>query len=182
MSRAPVARRYAQALLEIGIERGNFDQMREQLNALATLFADSRDFRNTMLNPSIALDERKVLMKTIAERVKLDPMVRNFTLLLLDNERFRFVQDIAQDYQELADRKAGRVRAAVTSAVKLDSTQINSIKAQLMKLTGASSIELDADVDESLIGGVVTRVGGIVLDGSVRNQLDAMRASILEEL
>ena len=68
MSKSPVASRYAHALLEIGIEQKSFDTFREQLNALAKLFADSREFQNAMLNPSIKLDERKTIMRAIASK------------------------------------------------------------------------------------------------------------------
>lgn len=181
MSTAPVARRYATALLQIGVERENFDELREQLSALAGLFAASREFKNTMLNPSIKLDERKDIMRAIADKLGLDPMVRNFMLLLLDNERVRYLGDIAEEYQRLADERAGRVRARVTSAATLDMTQRLAIKKQLQALTGADEIELEVGVDPELIGGVVARVGGLVLDGSIRHQLETMRASLLTE-
>lgn len=180
MSRAPVAKRYARALLELGIERGNYEQMREQLSALAKAFDSSNELRNTMLNPSIKLDERKQIMRRIAERYAFDPMVRNFALLLLDNDRMRYIREISQDFQRLADVKAGRVRASVTSAKPLGMMQQAQLREQLMKLTGAKSIEIETKVDESLIGGVVTRVGGVVLDGSVKHQLEEMRAAMLQ--
>lgn len=181
MRKSPVASRYAHALLELGIEQGNFDRMREQLNTLAALFKESHDFQTVVLNPSISKDERKALLKTLGARLGLGPMVQNFTLLLLDSERFKFIEDIAEQFESLADEKAGRVRAQVTSAHALDAFQLARIKKELQKLTGATSVELDADVDASLIGGVVTRVGGMVLDGSIKHQLAAMRDAVLEE-
>lgn len=182
MSKAPVARRYAKALLEIGIERGTVEKLREQLEALAKAFKESREFRNTMLNPSIKLEERKEVMRQIAKRYMFDEMLKNFTLLLLDNERMRYVGDISEELGRLADLHAGRVRAHVTSAKPLGLIEQTQIKEQIQKLTSAKSIELSTSVDPALIGGVVTRVGGMVLDGSVRHQLDAMRDAILQEV
>ena len=182
MKRAPVARRYADALLEIGAERGHVEKIREQIEAIANAFERSKEFRTTMLNPSIKLSERKAVMRQVAGRYSFDPMVTNFLLLLLDKDRARHLVDISHVLGELVDARAGRVRAEVTSATALNTAQTSQIKAQLLKLTGARSIELKAEVDASLIGGVIARVNGMVLDGSVRHQLEAMRAAILEEV
>lgn len=182
MSKAPVARRYAKALLEIGVERGTVEKLREQLDALAGAFKQSREFRNTMLNPSIKLEERKEVMRKIASRYMFDEILRNFALLLLDNDRMRHVGDVSEEFGRLADLHAGRVRAHVTSATSLGLIEQTQIKEQIQKLTSAKSVELSTSVDPSLIGGVVTRVGGMVLDGSVKHQLDAMRDAILQEV
>jgi F-type H+-transporting ATPase subunit delta len=107
----PVARRYAQALLDIGVERGNLAVLQEQLKALGVLYASSRDFRNTMLNPSIKIDDRKAIVRKIAERYSLDPLVRNAALLLLERDRLRFIGSISSELDRLADERAGRVRA-----------------------------------------------------------------------
>ncbi len=182
MSRAPVARRYAKALLEIGAERGTVDTMRDQLDGLAKAFNASKEFRNTMLNPSIKLSERKEVMRQITSRYGFDQMLTNFLQLLLDKDRVRYVSDISEVFGQFADARAGRVRAHVTSAVGLDLIQQTKLKEQIQGITGAKTIELETQVDPALIGGVVTRVGGMVLDGSVRHQLEAMRAAILQEV
>ena len=183
MIKAPVSRRYARALLQIGTERGNFDVLREQLSALAEAYASSREFRNIMNNPSVKIEERRAILTTIADKKGFDPIMRNFVLLLLDKDRFRFIQHIASEYERLADVSAGRVRAKISSAAELSNTQRLMLRKQIEKLTGANSVEIEAEIDPtSLLGGVVTRVGGMVLDGSVRTQLESMRASILNEL
>lgn len=177
----PVARRYAQALLDIGVERGNLAVLQEQLKALGVLYASSRDFRNTMLNPSIKIDDRKAIVRKIAERYSLDPLVRNAALLLLERDRLRFIGSISSELDRLADERAGRVRAKVTSAKALTAAQLERLRLKLEERTG-KTVELESSVDASLIGGLVTRLGGKVLDGSVRGQLDRMRAAFLQEL
>ncbi len=182
MSTAPVARRYARALLEIGTERGTVDKLRTQLDALAKAFKDSREFRNTMLNPSIKLEERKEVIRKIASRYMFDEMLRNLALLLLDNERMRYVGDVSEEFGRMADAQAGRVRAHITSAAPLSMVETTLLKEELKKLTDAKSIEVSTEVDPKLIGGVVTRVGGMVLDGSIKHQLESMRDAILQEV
>ncbi len=180
MSNVTVARRYARALLEIASERGIVEQLLEQLTSLSRAFSHSRELRNTMLNPSISLEERQAIIKQLAMRAAWHPIMRNFALLLLDKDRLRVIDAIAADFQALADSGAGRVRAQVTSAVALGPGQHEALKARIAQLTGAKTVELEAKVDQELIGGAITRVGGIVLDGSVRTQLERMRATILQ--
>lgn len=181
MATNPVARRYAKALLDLGVEQSTYSLYREQLEALAQAYETSRDFRNTMLNPSIKLEERKEIMRKIAAKFGFDAMIRNFTLLLLDKDRFRLVSEISREYTRQANEKDGRLHAHVTSAKALTPLQLSRLTQTLAKLTG-KKIELESEVDPELIGGTVTRLGGVVLDGSVRSSLESMRASILQEI
>jgi F-type H+-transporting ATPase subunit delta len=181
MSTPPVARRYAKALLDIGIDKGSYDAYGEQLGALGRAFTESKELRTAALNPSIKLETRKAILRAIAEKYGFDPVVRNFTLLLLDKDRFRFVADIAEEYQRQADAHAGRVRARVTSAVELTKAQTDTLRDKLAALTG-KEVTIEKSVDPELIGGVVASVGGVVLDGSVRHQLEQLKTTILQEI
>lgn len=181
MAGEPVARRYAQALLEIGVEQNNYEKLRDQLDEVASLYKQSKPFRTALLNPSIELDERRKVIRAIAEQRGWGPMVINFALLLLDNDRFRIAPTIAREFGKLVDQKAGNVRAQVTSAVELDATQKKNIEATLGQITG-KNVLLETKVDEALLGGAVTRIGSMVYDGSVRSQIERLRASILAEV
>jgi F-type H+-transporting ATPase subunit delta len=181
MMTPPVARRYARALLDIGVERGNLALLQEQFKALGELYKNSREFRNTMLNPSIKLDDRKAVVRKIAEKYTLDKVVLNASLLLLDRDRLRFIESISSELDRLSDLHNGRLRASVTSATALSAAQLEKLRQTLEARTG-KKVELESSVDASLIGGLVTRLDGKVVDGSVRGQLERMRASFLAEL
>ena len=181
MAGEPVARRYAQALLDIGVEQDNYTELREQLDELAQLFADSKPFRTALLNPSIRLEERRSIIRAIAKKRDWDQMVANFALLLLDNDRFRLVGTIAREFGKVVDAKSGNVRARVLSAVKLDDSQRSRLQKALGDITG-KNVLLDTKIDKGLLGGVVARIGGTVYDGSVRSQIDRLRESILAEV
>ncbi|MFP4598443.1 MAG: ATP synthase F1 subunit delta, partial [Persicimonas sp.] len=127
MAGEPVARRYAQALLELGVEQKNYEELRAQIDELAAIYADSKPFRTALLNPSIQLEERRAVIKAIAQKHDWHPMIVNFSLLLLDNDRFRVVPTIASEFGRLVDDKSGDVRATVTSAVELDDAQRQAI-------------------------------------------------------
>lgn len=181
MAGEPVARRYAQALLDIGVEQNNYEKLREQVDELAAIYEQSKPFRTALLNPSIGLDERRKIIRAIAQKRGWNPMITNFALLLLDNDRFRIVPTIARVFGKLVDETSGNVRARVTSAVELDATQKNNIRAALGEITG-KNVLLETDVDESLLGGAVTRIGSMVYDGSVKSQIERLRESILAEV
>jgi F-type H+-transporting ATPase subunit delta len=181
MSGHPVAKRYAHALLELGAERGNTETLREQLDALAELFGESKVFRTSMLNPSVDLEERRNTVRAVADKLDLDEIVKNFCLLLLDNDRFRVLPHIAEVFGKQVDDRSGNVRATVTSATELSDEQVKRIKEALSDVTG-KNVVVEKAVDASLLGGVVARVGSRVYDGSVRTQLESLRESILREV
>lgn len=181
MAGEPVARRYAQAMLDIGIEQENYDELRDQLDELAELYQQSKPFRTALLNPSISLEERRSVVRAIAQKRDWNPMVVNFALLLLDNDRFRVMPAIATVFGRMVDAKSGNVRARVTSAVELDAAQKQKIQSALGEITG-KNVLLETDTDASLLGGAVTRIGSMVYDGSVRSQIDRLRESILAEV
>ena len=169
-----VSIRYARALLELGDEGGTVTRTQDELARFVEAYEGSTDLRSVLLNPSISLDERKNLIKKLAVRLRLSSLTTNFALLLLDKGRVSEVPAIGATFQRLADDKAGNVRANVTSAIELNAMQIAKIKTTLSALTGKKVI-VDANVDEALLGGVVTRVAGKVYDGSLRSQLKAIR-------
>lgn len=175
------ARRYAQALFELGVEHDKLTQLGEQLDGVVDAFEKSEVFRHALMNPGVDLDERRQVIRTLSEEWGLTEMLLNFLLVLNDNDRLNLLPDIGRTYGKLVDKKEGNVRATVTSASTLDMSQRRSIEQALENMTGKNVI-LETDVDESLIGGAVARVGGTVYDGSVRNQLDRLRDKILEEV
>lgn len=181
MSGHPVAKRYAHALLELGAEQGNTEALREQLDALAEIFGQSKVFRTAMLNPSVELEERRNTVRAVAEKLELNDTVKNFCLLLLDNDRFRILPHIVETFGKLVDDRSGNIRATLTSATELDDEQVKRIKKALSEVTG-KNVVIEKDIDESLLGGVVARVGSRVYDGSVRTQLESLRESILREV
>ncbi len=104
--------------------------------------------------------------------------MRNFALLLLERGRISALPAIARAYKQLVDERLGRVQATVTSAQPLDPATAASVQRALEKRTG-KRVVITSNVDPSLIGGVVARVGDLVFDGSLKSKLEALRARIL---
>jgi F-type H+-transporting ATPase subunit delta len=98
-------------------------------------------------------------------------------MLLFDKGRIGYLREIALYYKNLADELKGIVKASITSATQLSSEAVEKIRDALSKRVG-KSIVLDVQQDPSLIGGVVTKIGDLVLDGSVKTQLINMRETL----
>lgn len=179
--RHPVSRRYARAFLDIGVERGNHKLLQKQLDELAHVYAGSPDLRAIIANPSVKISERRSIIRKIAQKLGWDEMMTNLSLLLIDNARLKYIDDICSVLGAMVDVHEGNIRAAVTTSRPLPDLQVQGIKKAIETMTG-KNVLMETSVDPTLLGGVVTRIGGTVYDGSVQTQLETLRGSILEEV
>lgn len=175
-----LSRRYAKALLEIGIQQQTYDALGKELDRMADTFARSPELKTVLENPVFPLEKRRLVLDELARRLALSKVVRNFVMLLLDKGRIGSLPDIARAHRALVDEHANRARATVTSARPLDPALEQRLKSALEKQSGKTII-LEKKEDPSLLGGVVTQLGDLVFDGSVRTQLADMREQLLSE-
>ena len=173
-----VSRRYARALFSIGVDRGSFEQLGRELDAVADLWTGSAELRQALENPVFKGTEKRAVLQGLLPRVAPTADVQRFVLLLLERRRLPAVPAIARAYREMADLHTGRVRAHVTSAQPLGPADLERVRQSIERRTGKKVI-LEAAVDPALIGGLVARVGDLVLDGSVRTQLGTLRDRLL---
>jgi len=173
-----VSRRYARALFSIGVDRGSFEQLGQELDAVAALWTGSPELRQALENPVFPSAQKRAVLQSLLVRVEVSSDVQKFVLLLLERRRLPAVPSVARAYREMADVHTGRVRAHVTSAQPLAPAELERVRQSLARRTGKHVI-LEAAVDPALIGGVVARVGDLVLDGSVRTQLGMLREKLL---
>ncbi len=178
MSISIVARRYAQALLELGAEEGNLDNIVDEMGAVASAWDSSAELRNALQNPLVPHPLKKAVMQELTERIGAGTTTRNALLLLLDRRRIRSLPYVARQLRELADARKGLVHAEVTTAAPLPEAYYARLQAQLEKMTG-KRVAVDRMTDASLIGGVVTRVGDRIFDGSLRTRLQSLRDALL---
>ena len=175
-----IARRYAKALLEIGIQQQTFDALGKEIERSADTLRSSPELRNALENPIFSLEKRKLIMDELSRRLALSKISRNFILLLLEKGRIASLPDIARSYRTLVDEHAGRVRATVTSARPLDPMLETRLKTALEKSSGKVVI-FEKREDPSILGGLVTQLGDTLYDGSVRTQLQQLREELLSE-
>ncbi len=178
MSVSIVARRYAQALLELGVEQGDLDKLVEELSTIANAWNSSPELRNAIENPLVSHAAKRAVMRELSEQIGASPTTRNAMLLLIDRRRTKTLPYIARTLRELADARKGIVRAEVTTAVVLADAYYARLQSQLEKMTG-KRVVVDRVVDPDLIAGVVTRIGDRILDGSLRTRLQSLKDSLM---
>jgi F-type H+-transporting ATPase subunit delta len=173
-----IARRYARALFGIGVDKGIFEALGQELDTLAAVYAQSAELRQTLESPLFPVAQKRSILDKVIQRVAQSAVMRNFAVLLLERGRISILPLIARSYQELTDQQLGRVRAVVSSARPLDVVTEAEIQRALERRTG-KKVLMKTEVDPALIGGVVARVGGLVLDGSLRTRLDQLGSRLL---
>ena len=177
MKHLAVSRRYAKALILIGQEDGQAEQYNEELADVVGLFDTQDGFELALINPLYNKNDRKKVLQAVLAATDLSAIMKSFLVLLFDKGRIGFLREIASYYKDLADELKGVVKASVVSATELSSEAIEKIKEALSKKAG-KTIVLNVEQDPSLIGGVVTKIGDLVLDGSVKTQLINMRETL----
>jgi len=177
MKNLAVSRRYAKALILIGQEDGQAEQYNSELTSVVGLFDTQEGFEQALTNPLFNKNDRKKVLQAVLDATDLSAIMKSFLVLLFDKGRIGFLRDIASYYRSMADELKGVVKASIESATELSADAVNKIKEVLSKKTG-KDIVLDVKQDPSLIGGVVTKIGDLVLDGSVKTQLMNMRETL----
>ncbi|RLC04039.1 MAG: ATP synthase F1 subunit delta [Deltaproteobacteria bacterium] len=177
MKNLAVSRRYAKALILIGQEDGQAEQYNVELGSIVGLFDTQEGFETALTNPLYNKNDRKKVLQAVLAATDLSAIMKSFLILLFDKGRIGFLREIASYYKDLADELKGVVKASIVSATELSSEAIEKMKEVLSKKTG-KTIVLNVEQDPSLIGGVVSKIGDLVLDGSVKTQLMNMRETL----
>ncbi|MDW7772336.1 MAG: ATP synthase F1 subunit delta [Desulfobulbaceae bacterium] len=177
MRQTILARRYAKALFSLGKEKKKLENYNEALSAIAELYDAAPEVGDSLTNPLYPLDARQKVMKKIAELVEADAILAAFLNLLIEKQRAGALPDIAHEMQIMVDRDQNISHGTVVSAIELDSALQEKIQATLEKITGDKVI-LETQVDPSIIGGIIAKVGDLVFDGSIKTQLNGLKESI----
>jgi F-type H+-transporting ATPase subunit delta len=172
-----IARRYAKALLLIGKEDGQAETYREELEGFSKLVESEKSLEQAIINPLYDVGGRSRVLQAVIERLDLSKVMQSFLKLLFEKGRIGFIVNINSFYQKLADELKGVARASLLSAGELPVETVDNIRTALSERTGKDII-LEVETDPSLIGGIVTRIGDLVLDGSIKTQLLNMRESL----
>jgi len=174
-----VARRYAKALLTLGKEDGKYKEYGDGISGFAHLLQREPELRDALLNPVHSREDRHKLLLRMIELLQLPVMVANLLQLMFDKNRLNALDGVAQTYQTFVDEVENVTRAKVRAAISLDDATQERLRQTMEKLTG-STVVMEVEEDPSIIGGVVARVGDLVLDGSVRTQINSLRESLIK--
>ncbi len=177
MTKRTIARRYAKALLLLAKREKCVQEISDELSGLLVLTERVTRFWQVVNNPLYDLDRRKRVLSEVARITAMSPPVVGLLSLLLEKGRMKYLPFIIAVYQEMADETMGRVRASVYTAMEPTKEEKEKIREKLTKVTGKEVI-LETIQDASLIGGMVTKIRGLVLDGSLRTQLVRIRENL----
>src|SRR5258706_7805993 len=177
MSVQTVARRYASALVDVVVERGEARQIQDELLAWEKMFQANPTLHEVFRNPTIALDKKWAVLNKLIERSQPRPTTVNFLKVLLQNQRLTELGEINLKFAELLDLRAGMVAATVTTARSVPENTQQELHAKLLTVTG-KKVRINFITDPELIGGLVTRVGSTGYNGSVRNHLQQIEEKI----
>ena len=178
MSLETIASRYAQALYELGSEAGNADQVVDDVQRISELYVASDELRSVLDNPILPEAQRVAVLTELTDRLGLTPVVTHTLSLLAQRHRLVLLPFLAWMLRQSADEKAGIVRASVVSAAPLDDASLAQLQGELVRTTG-KRVVIHHTVDPTLLGGLVTRIGDRMVDGSLRTQLATLKQTLL---
>ena len=171
-----MARRYAQAVLELAMKDDNLAQWRADLNALAEVWSQTR--MGAILDDPQLGRTRRILEARTALQGKVNPLALNMVLVLTERGRAALVPDIAIAFERLERERERRTSAFVISAIPLTDNQRRDLRAQLSRRTGLT-VDMEESVDQSIIGGLIVRVGDELIDASVAGRLRRIEAHMM---
>ncbi len=177
MKQTILARRYAKALFAVGKEKTNYEEYNQALQGLASLYVARPEVSDALTNPLYPLDIREKVMAGIIKSMAVDKIMGNFLNLLVQKKRSEILPEIAEEFQAMVDDEKNISHGNVISAITLSPELQAGVQATLEKLTG-KKVKLTTSVDPSIIGGIIAKVGDLVLDGSIKTQLAGLKDSI----
>ena len=169
-----VARRYATALADVVTARGEAQEVKEELAAWSEMMQSNEQLLEVFRNPTIPYEQKRKVLSTLIARARVRPTTANFLQVLLQNQRLAELSEVNKRFAQILDERSGVVSAEVTTARPVAQSSQAALRDKLAALTG-KSVRLSFTTDEELIGGIVTRIGSTIYDGSVRNQLQQVR-------
>lgn len=176
MARVASAKRHAQATFQIALESDEVERWRSNLKTIATTLSDPQ-LAAILENPKVHLSDKVQLISQCLPG--LSQLALNFAYLLVARQRLKILDQIAAEYERMADAHQGLEHAEVTTAISLDKEDEKRLAERLASITG-TQILLTSDIDPAIIGGFVAKVGDKLIDGSTKAKLEALKKRLVE--
>ena len=174
MSMRASAARYAKALFDVASTESTPEQAEKELTAFADVVRAHPDLQRAVTNPAVPAQAKRAIVQQVLDRLQPASPVRKLLMLLADRDRLELLPDLVTVFHERVMEHQKIVSAEVTTAVPLPPERVTQLEQRLSAATGRT-VTLTTNVDPALIGGMVTRIGSTVYDGSVATQIEALR-------
>jgi F-type H+-transporting ATPase subunit delta len=179
MSMRASAARYARALFDVASTESTPEQAEKELTAFSALVRSHADLQRALINPAVPAAGKRAVVQQLLERQTVSAPVRKLLMLLAERDRLELLPDLVQVFHERVMEHQKVVSAEVTTAAPLSPDRLSQLQQRLSAATGRK-VDVTTKVDPALIGGMVTRIGSTVYDGSVASQLAALRQRLAE--
>jgi F-type H+-transporting ATPase subunit delta len=173
LSSQTIARRYATALADVIREQDEEAEVRDEVNKWEQMVGSNPSLLEIFSNPTVGYEQKQRVLSELISRTKVRSTTANFLRVLLRNQRMADLPQVTARLSQILDERSGVISAEVTSAQPLAAATTSALASRLGEITG-KKVNLDFVTDETLLGGIVTRIGSTVYDGSVRNQLERL--------
>lgn len=174
-----IAERYATAIFEISKERKTLDKLEANIADLAAVLDESADLRALINSPVVPRADQKAAMMAVADKMGLIPVMRNGLGVMADKRRLFVLPQLLVKLREMIAEHKGEISADVISAKALTKAQSEKLAETLKKGVG-KTVNINATVDESLIGGLIVKVGSKMIDTSIRSRLNSLQNAMKE--
>jgi F-type H+-transporting ATPase subunit delta len=175
-----IADRYASALLDVAQPQGSAEKVKVSLDDFAAEIIESKDLQHFLENPAVPRDAKRGVLAKLLVRLGASPIMSNFLNVIVDHRRAGILPEIAEAYAARLNQRLGIAIASVKSAGELSAQEKTRLVQGLEKSTG-KKIQAHYAVDAALLGGAVVRIGSVIYDGSVKEQLRRMESALAAE-
>ena len=177
MSVIAIARRYADALADAATARNQVEKIDNDVRVFAGMMTSSPELHDTLASPIVSKSDKLRVLNALIERMHPDQMTANLLRTMLSHDRLHFIVEVYEQFRRAINEREGLIIAEVTSATEVGRSEQENLGRTLERMTG-KRVEFKFKTDPSLIGGVVTQIGSIVYDGSVRTQLQEIKEQL----
>lgn len=176
---AAISSRYARAFVEVVFEQKlDAAKTAEQLHAIEQVLAENPQLRHIWENPAVPAEQKRGVLDAIAAKLRLSGTVRNLVAVLLDHRRIGQLPHLVRQYEQEVNERLGLAEADVTSFRELSAGEKRTLEAKMAIVTG-KQVRARYGTDPGILGGAIIRVGSTVYDGSVRGQLQKLKAALM---
>ncbi|MEM7597043.1 MAG: F0F1 ATP synthase subunit delta [Pseudomonadota bacterium] len=174
-----IAERYATAIFEISKEGKSLAKLEKNIADLGAAIEDSADLRDLISSPILSRTDQKAAIAAIAKKMKLETVMQNGLGVMADKRRLFVLPQLITQLRDMIAEDKGEVTAEVTSAKALTKTQADKL-AKTLKASVGKNVNIKATVDESLIGGLIVKVGSKMIDTSIASRLNSLQNAMKE--
>jgi F-type H+-transporting ATPase subunit delta len=174
-----VSGRYATALFELARDEKSVDAVKADLDRFDAMLADSADLKRLVRSPVFSSDAQSRALSAVLDRAGISGISANFLKVLTANRRLFAVDQVIRAFRALVAKFKGEATADVTVAEKLSDKNLDALKTALKSVTG-KDVSLNVNVDPSIIGGLVVKLGSRMVDSSLRTKLNSIKHAMKE--